>query len=287
MTAARDRGPRLPSRADRGSFEGRSGRELQQEVELKLTKKRESGEAPKESAERTAEAPAGGAMPSAEGSGSDSPKEPSLGPACLVVAILSLAVLSSVCAFGSWFMFSDQYPLAVRSINEQLIPWVQTSQLSPGDQAQIVGELQRLLPRLEARSIDKQQLARLHNCLQDNPVLLWGGIESILAQARQAGLTETEQLALQRVTERMMRAAAERKLSRNDLEFTIQNCSKVRQHAQSLEVVSPLTAEQIREFVQRAEQIVDRNGIPNEPYNKTPAEAFHMLIDASLTLPSE
>lgn len=179
-------------------------------------------------------------------------------------------------------MFSDQYPLAIRSIQEQLIPWIEGSQLGEEDKEAIVTELEELIPTLEARAIDKQQLTRLRNCLQDNPVLLWGGVETILSQAEQAGLSETEQQALQRISQRLLRGAAERKLSRNDLEFTMQNCARVREGKQSLEVVTPLTAEQIREFLKRAEQVVERNEIPNEGYEATAAEAFHLLIDAAL-----
>ena len=222
-----------------------------------------------------------------EGDPEEEHKEPSLGPACLVISILGLAVFSAVCGIGSFLVFSDQYPLAVKAINVQLIPWIESSRLSTEDKTAIVGELETLLPVLEERSIDKQQLTRLRNCLMDNPVLLWGEIEFLIAQAPNAGLTETEQVALERISQRLLRAAAERKLSRNDLEFTIQNCSKVREKAQSLEVLDSLSAEQIREFMQKAERILDRNGIPNEPYDKTPSEAFSILIDAALTIESE
>ena len=203
------------------------------------------------------------------------------------MTIIGLATLSAVCAFGSWFTFSDQYPLAIRSIEQQLIPWVQSSQLSAEDKQSIIADLEQLIPALRDRAIDRQQLTRLRNGLQDNPVLLWGGVESILQQAPAAGLSETEQQALKRVSQRLLRAAAERKLSRNDLEFTIQNCARVRDDGQSLEVVSPLSATQIREFLQRAEQVANRNEIPNEPYEKTPAEAFRILIDAALAVEPE
>lgn len=214
-------------------------------------------------------------------------KEPSLAPACLVIVILSLAVFCSVCGIGSWFMFSDQYPLAVKSINTQLIPWIESSQLSGEDQEQIIAELNTVLKKVEDRAISSQQLTRLRNCLLDNPVLLWGCVDNIIAAAPNAGLSETEQEALARVSQRLLRAAAERKLSRKDLEFTFQSSSRVRKDRQSVEVVGPLTAEQIREYMKRAEQIVDRHEIPNEPYEQTPAEAFHVLIDAALTVQSQ
>lgn len=209
-------------------------------------------------------------------------QEPSLGPACVVVGIVSLALMCSICAFGSFFMFSDQYSLAVKGINLQLIPWIKTSQLSEPNQQIIISRLEELIPQLEAESINKQQLTRLHNCLQDNPVLIWGGINSILRQAESAGLSEIEVETLNRVCERLLRAASERKLGRNDVEFAIQNCSKVRPNGQSLDVLEPLTADQIREFMTRAEQLVEQNGIPNEPFNKTAGEAFVILVDAAL-----
>ena len=185
----------------------------------------------------------------------EGPGEPSLGPACLVIVILGLATICILCGFGSWIMFSDQYPLATKAIGQQLIPWVETSRLSKGDQESIVAELIGLIPQLENRSIDRQQLTRLKNCLHDNPVLLWGEIELIQAEASGAGLSETELASLQRVCDRLLRAAVERKLSRRDLEYAIQNFSRVRENSQSLEVVTPLTAEQIREFMQRGSRL--------------------------------
>lgn len=182
-------------------------------------------------------------------------------------------------------MFSDQYPLAIKGINVQLIPWIKTSQLKESDQQVIIAKLEELLPQIESRSISNQQLTRLHNCLQDNPVLLWGAVESIVAQGNaMEALTETEKETLERVTQRLLHGAAIRKLGRNDLEFAIQNCSRVREDGQSLEVVDGLSPEQVREFMQRSEQLVEQNGIPNEPFDKTAGEAFAILVESALTV---
>lgn len=78
-------------------------------------------------------------------------KEPSLGPACLVLAILALAAFCSVCGIASWFVFSDQYPFAEKGITQQLIPWVESSQLAADDKASIVKQLNDLVPLLQAR----------------------------------------------------------------------------------------------------------------------------------------
>ena len=179
-------------------------------------------------------------------------------------------------------MFSDQYPFAEKGITQQLIPWVETSQLAAEDKASIIQQLKALVPKLQTREIDKQQLTRLHYCLQDNPVLLWGGVQSILAQAPNVGLSETELATVQRVSQRLLWMATDRQLSRRDLEFTLQNCSTVREDGASIEVRNDLTADQIRDFATRTEQLFENNAVPNEPYDKTPAEAFAILIDKAL-----
>lgn len=217
-------------------------------------------------------------------------KEPSLGPACLVVAILALAVSCAVCAFGSWFTFRDQYPLAQRGITQQLIPWVKQSTLAPPDRESIVQQLNEVLPKVQGREINPQQLSRLHNCLQDNPVLLWGVVQEVQRQARQLVgdtggselLTPLEGQALERIEDRLLRAAAERKLSRNDIEFALQSCAVLQPNGAGLEAKPDLTAEQIRQFTARAEQLAQQQQIPNEPYDKTPAEAFALLLKAAL-----
>ena len=214
-------------------------------------------------------------------------REPSLGPACLVISILGLAIFCAVCGFGSWFVFNDQYPFAVKGITKQLIPWVATSQLAEADKRAITGQLDALVPILQNHEIDKTQLKRLHNCLQDNPVLLWGAVQSIVLQAPAAGLSDTELISLQRITQRLLKMAAERQLGRLDLEFVLENCSEVRADGASLEAQQNLTAEQIRQFMTRSEQLLAKNEVPNEPYEKTPAEAFAILIEHALNPPAE
>ena len=213
------------------------------------------------------------------------PKEPSLGPACLVISILGLAVMSSVCAFGSWIVFSDQYPLAEKAIEKQLIPWVESSQLAADDKESILTQLQNLSVQIGQREVDKEQLLRLRNALQDNPVLLWGGVQSILAQAPQRELSATELEALARIERRLMRAAAMRRLSRNDLEFALQGLTVVRQDGLSVEVRPDLSAEDIRRFMKSSENLLNANDIPNEDFELSPAQTFELLIDKAMETP--
>jgi hypothetical protein len=76
--------------------------------------------------------------------------------------------------------------------------------------------------------------------------------------------------------------ATERQLGRADLEFTLQNCSRVREDGANIEVRDDLTADEIRTFMTRSEQLLENNKVPNQPYDKSPAEAFDILVDKAL-----
>lgn len=96
----------------------------------------------------------------------------------------------------------------------------------------------------------------------------------------------------------MLRAAADRRIGRNDLEITLQSCAVLAKNQSGLEVKPDLTPTQIREFMTRSEQLLNRvehivsredqvnnkTQSPIEPYEKTPADAFEALIHAALEL---
>jgi len=69
-----------------------------------------------------------------------------------------------------------------------------------------------------------------------------------------------------------------------DLEIALQTCAVLAQDQSGLEVKPDLTPTQIREFMTRAEQLIKNQNIPNEPFEKTPAEAFEALVRAALEL---
>ncbi len=221
---------------------------------------------------------------STSGVGNEKLPEPSMGPACLVIVVLALAMFFAVCAFGSFFFFSDQPALALRGINDYLVPWVESSNLSPGDKEAILQNLREVSNTVAERELTNRQLTRLRSVLEDNPVLLWGTVEAVMAQAESVGLTAVEIEAGKRVVQRLLHSAAQRKLSRNDLVFTLEVCSHTRKDGQGLEVNSPLTAKEIRDFLGRAERLVNGRDVPNEPFEKTVPQVFRGLIDEALSV---
>lgn len=210
-------------------------------------------------------------------------KEPSLGPACLVVTILCLAAGAAICGFGSWFVFNNQHKVAAESIKKQLIPWVEHSQLSPDDKNSIVNQLDGLVAQLETESFDKQQLSRLHSCMTDNPVFFWGEIQALERRA-QSELSDTESEAIRRLNQRLLLAVADRKIGRVDLEYVMQPVVKPEN---LLEVIANPNKQQIQIYMQRADALLTRQQIPNEPYEKTPAEVLTILVRAALDLPKQ
>lgn len=210
--------------------------------------------------------------------------EPSMGPACLVIAMLTLAVLMAFCAISSFVMFSDSPALAEKGITQALMPWVESSNLAPADKRSIVSDLQDTVEQVKTRKLTARQMARLKSVLEDNPVLLWGNVEGTLARAKEAGLTDLEIESAQRISQRLLRAAAMRKLGRNDLVYTLESCTHTRDDGEGLEVNDNLTAENVRLFLARAEKFVNGMDVPNEAFSKTVPEVFHDLIEEALSV---
>lgn len=208
--------------------------------------------------------------------------EPSMGPACLVIAMLMLAALMAFCAISSFVMFSDSPALAEKAINETLIPWVESSNLAPGDKRSIVSDLQETVDKVKTRKLTSRQMARLKSVLEDNPVLLWGNVEGVLAHAKESGLSDLELQSAERIKQRLLRAAAMRKLGRNDLVFFLESCTHARSDNEGLEVNDQLTAENVRLFLSRAEKFVNGMDVPNEAFEKTVPEVFRGLLDEAL-----
>jgi len=81
----------------------------------------------------------------------------SLGPACMVVSMFGLAFLCIVVAFMSFMLIGKQGSRAAYAVREQLIPWVDQSDLSNSDQTMIIDELQGLASQMERNESKKRE----------------------------------------------------------------------------------------------------------------------------------
>ncbi len=111
-----------------------------------------------------------------------------------------------------------------------------------------------------------------------------GKCRSVMARAKEAGLSDLEIESGKRICQRFLHSAALRKLGRNDLVYALETCTHTRADGEGLEVNDKLSADDIRKFLDRAEKFANKLEVPNEPFEKTVPEVFRGLIDEALTV---
>ncbi len=127
-------------------------------------------------------------------------------------------------------------------------------------------------------------MARLKSVLEDNPVLLWGNVEGGYGSRQRrrafgAGVgvgTANDTAFAQRSRIAEARSKRPRLYTRELHAF----CPD----GEGLEVNDQLTAENIRQFLSRAEKFVNGMQVPNEAFEKSVPEVFRGLIDEALTV---
>ncbi len=219
--------------------------------------------------------------------GSDVPEEEagdvSLGPACLVVSIFGLAFLCIVVAFMSFMLIGKQGGRAAYAVREQLIPWVDQSDLSKTDQTMIIDELQALASQMERNELTSRQLTRLNARLSDSTILQWGVVEETVRTVRASdAFTAEEKEDISRTADRWLRCAGEGRLSMTEMEFAYQGCGLKEPKTGRLSLRKDVTPEQLREFHRRVLAICDKYKISREPFEKSVSQVFHLMIEDGL-----
>lgn len=208
----------------------------------------------------------------------------SLGPACLVVSIFGLAFLCIVVAFMSFMLIGKQGGRAAYALREQLIPWVDQSDLSKTDQTMIIDELQGLASKMERNELTARQLTRLNARLSDSTILQWGVVEETVRVVRASDAFTTEEKEdIARTADRWLRCAGEGRLSMTEMEFAYQGCGLKEPKTGRLSLRKDVTPEQLREFHRRVLAICDKYKISREPFEKSVSQVFHLMIEDGLT----
>jgi len=212
-----------------------------------------------------------------------SQKDVSLGPACLVVFVVGLMLLCIAVAYMSFMLTGNQGPRAARALREQLIPWVDDSALSKTDQTAIIDELNDLASKMERKELTPRQLSRLGIRLTDSTILQWGVVEDLLRYVKESkGFNDDEKEDIQKTCDRWLRCAAEGKLSMTEMEFVFQGCGLKEPRSGRLSLRKDLTDDQVRELHRRVLGVCEKYKISTEPYNKSPAQVFHSMMEDGL-----
>jgi hypothetical protein len=210
-------------------------------------------------------------------------KDVSLGPACLVFAVLGAVGLSLLMVVLAFMLSGSQGRRAAYAVREQLIPWVEQSSLSVGDRNAIVERMTELSSRMEREELTSRQLSRLVLRMSDSPILQWGVIEQLASTVRKSnGFPEEERTAFFAACDRGLRAASEGKLSIQDMEFAVQNVAIKDQRSGRLSMRDEVDDDRLREFQRRLSTISDKLGLPKEPFEKSVSQVFLQVIDEAM-----
>lgn len=210
-------------------------------------------------------------------------KDVSLGPACLVVAVIGAICLSLGMIAMAAMMTGSQGRRAAYSVREQLIPWVEQSSLSTTDKQAIIERMTDLSADMEREELTTRQLSRLVIRMTDSPVLQWGVVEQLVAAAKQSdGFIEEEKAEFTSACDRWLRAASEGKLSIQDMEFAVQNVATKDQRSGRLTIRDDVNDERLREFQRRLSTMSDKLVIPKEPFEKSVSQVFLTVIEEAL-----
>lgn len=210
-------------------------------------------------------------------------KDVSLGPACLVVAVIGAICVSLGMIAMAAMMTGSQGRRAAYSVREQLIPWVEQSSLSTTDKQAIIERMTDLSADMEREELTTRQLSRLVIRMTDSPVLQWGVVEQLVAAAKQSdGFIEEEKAEFVGACDRWLRAASEGKLSIQDMEFAVQNVATKDQRSGRLTIRDDVNDDRLREFQRRLSTMSDKLVIPKEPFEKSVSQVFLKVIEDGL-----
>ena len=208
----------------------------------------------------------------------------SLGPACGVILLLVALTGSVLFTLGAFLLRGKQPQHAIASIQRQLIPWIEESQLSDPDKNRITGRLNELLVAIERDEISSRQLQRLYHRLSENPVLQWAPLELAIAQANGSGeYTDAERAHLQSLSDRLLQAAGQGRISINELEFVLQPITLRNSKSGRLILKEPLLHNDVLTSVQRGEELLKSRELQDIPVvDASVGQVFDRMIDEAL-----
>ncbi len=160
-----------------------------------------------------------------------------------------------------------------------IVPWVEQSPLDPIDKEEILETLDTVIQDLRDEKYNDRQLARLNSRVTESPILQWGVIQQAENRIQSSGLSDQEKSASALELDRLLRSAAEGKLSLQQMEFIVQPIATKERLSGKLSILDRTTDANLQDFLRRAKSITDNYKIPSEEYPKSVSQVFRSLID--------
>ncbi len=190
----------------------------------------------------------------------------------IMAGTLLLGMTSFVCCgFSTWILFQKRGELAVRTLRGSYLPSLEQSLLDPRDKNAVVRRVDQFASDLERGQYDNDQASGVMQRLQRLPVLQWGELAAVERFVEKLGGEEMENSLDQ--FSRLRQSVELNQATSFDFERVLKPIFVAdNQSPGGRRIIEPLTAEAVREVVQRAKTMADRSSVPNE--------RFEVSIDA-------
>ncbi len=212
-------------------------------------------------------------------------KDVSLAPACGVFFIIAGVVFAVGMAVVAVMLIGKQDEMAIQALDNQLIPWIEQSELKDDDKNRIVDKLTEVTSEIRQGAIDDRQLQRIRTRVTQNPILQWAPIQQTLDFAEKSDeFSDAEREQLQRISDRLLQACEAYQFNMEDLGIVLQNLVTQESKSMRLVIKKDITHSDVVTFMQRAEEMLDRREIKLDETKRgrSVSVVFNQMIDEAL-----
>jgi len=195
------------------------------------------------------------------------------------VALLACVL---VCAGGAWWLYSNARQLASEAMAAPLRQVINQSNIPSDQKRRLVERVDDLKGRFAAGEITANELGRVVEQLAQSPILPMGAVMLVEQQyVAPSSLSDEEKQDARLTLDRFARGLYEKKIDTDRIEHVITPIST--QDAQGdRQLKQNPTADELREFLARAQASADNADVSDEPFEVDLAAAFDRAVADAL-----
>jgi hypothetical protein len=200
---------------------------------------------------------------------------------CLIVAVVGLLICGGV----AWYVVRNFKTLATNLARQAIVSAVEQSELDPAEKTAVIAEVDRVIDQYRSGQISTEDLAKIMQGLAESPVMGAILVFSIDAKYVQpSGLSDEDKQGAKRTLQRVLRGAAEKKLSHAQIEAALEPVTKGTSE-DNRQLKETVTDEELRRFLEQLKQLADEAEIPDEPFEVKISDEFRQAVDRALQKP--
>lgn len=205
----------------------------------------------------------------------------------LVGCLVAFGISVVLCAGVGFYAYSQASTWIIAGVRTTAEAVLKDSGLPAEEQNAILEQLDRVTTAYENGEITMEELGVMMQDLAESPMIGIVMLQAIeVKYLNSSGLSEEEQEAGKRVIMRVVRAAQEKKLEKDEIDnlsrhiLTEADASKPQGQQQQLR--PSLTDDELRAFFAEAKELVDEKEIPDEDYEFQISDIIKQEVDEAL-----